>query len=166
MREIYLTNGMVVYVDNDDFEDLNRFAWRCQLTKNENRFYAVRTAKTNSKKETELMHRRIAGIAGLDIDHIDGNGLNNQRSNLRPCTRSQNLANRGTTSANKTGYKGVRKRSTHKSFEAVITFNNRSIHLGSFDNAIDAARAYDKKAVEVHGEFAKTNEHLHHWLKD
>ena len=157
MKEIYLTNGMVVFVDKEDFEDLNQYQWRAMLTRREGKFYAVRTVKIDGHWTTELMHRRLVGIDGLDVDHFDGNGLNNQRCNLRICTRSQNLGNRTACQNNVLRLKGVRKHNLSKKFQAQITFKRKAIYLGLFDTPEEASQAYNTKAKELFGEFAKLN---------
>jgi hypothetical protein len=93
---------------------------------------------------------------GMVVDHINGNGLNNRRSNMRNCTRAQNSANRRPKRGAASPYKGVFPRPDGK-FEASICHDGRKQYLGRFENEIEAARAYDKKAKELHGEFAYLN---------
>jgi len=93
---------------------------------------------------------------GFDVDHIDGNKLNNRRSNLRVATRSQNSANRGPTGGT-SKFKGVRYCKDKGRYRAEIQADGRYIHLGYFDVEVDAARAYDQAAVTHYGEFAYTN---------
>lgn len=103
------------------------------------------------------MHRVIMGEPrGLVVDHIDGNSLNNRRSNLRVCTVSQNHQNqrfRGGLSR----YKGVCFLKKINKWRANIGFDGRRMHIGCFDNEVDAAKAYDRKAGELFGEFAYLN---------
>lgn len=89
------------------------------------------------------------------VDHIDGNGLNNHISNLRWCSVSQNEQNRAMQCNNTTGFKGVHK--NHKRWQARISLNTKTMCLGTFDTPEEAARAYDAKATEIFGEFAKLN---------
>ena len=94
---------------------------------------------------------------GMQTDHIDHNGLDNQRENLRICTVAENQRNRKADSDNASGFKGVcfsRKR--HKWY-AQITVDRKNMHLGSFDSPEEAARFYDLAALAYHGEFARTN---------
>ena len=102
------------------------------------------------------MHSAIIGkVKGMDIDHKDGDGLNNQKGNLRHCTHTENVRYRKIGKNNTTGYKGV---SIHKGqIRAQIGYEKHYIHIGYFQTLEDAAKAYDKKAVELFGPFALTN---------
>lgn len=91
------------------------------------------------------------------IDHIDGNGLNNQKANLRPCSRSQNMANQKIRTSSITGFKGVHFNKRDLVFTAFIRLNRKLKYLGSFKDAQDAAAAYNAAAIENFGEFAKLN---------
>jgi hypothetical protein len=103
VKEIPLTQSKVALVDDEDYEELSKYSWCANRDCKNGNFYARRHANTPSKKEA--MHRQILGLSpsnGRCVDHIDGNGLNNQRSNLRVVARSENLHNRGKQSNNKT----------------------------------------------------------------
>lgn len=153
MKELKLINGQVALVDDEDYEWLSQF--KCYLFKNKKNLYAeVRTTKKRI-----LLHRLIMKAEkGTMIDHIDGNGLNCQKQNLRFCNNSQNLSNRGVNINNTSGYKGVCSPSVgRKKWKACITVNNKSIHLGCFDDKKDAAIAYDEAAKKYFGEFARLN---------
>ena len=106
------------------------------------------------------MHREIMKTPeGMRTDHIDHNDLNNQRYNLRTCTASQNGANRKVNSTPKSSkYKGVYWHTGMKKFVAQIQFKKKSMRLGSFVNEDDAGMAYNKKAIELFGEFAFLND--------
>lgn len=107
------------------------------------------------------LHHHILGtkpIRGVCyIDHIDNNTWNNQRDNLRLCNNSENLCNRGVNSNNKSGYKGVYWRKHRQKWEAEINKDGKRYCLGFFDDPIEAAKVYDAKARELHGEFAYQN---------
>ena len=95
----------------------------------------------------------VHGYMPSEIDHINGDGLDNRIENLRPCTRNENLRNRGTWS--NTGYKGVKK--SKKKYVAQIIINKKNIFLGTYITPQEAAKAYDKAAIQHFGEFAKVN---------
>jgi hypothetical protein len=105
------------------------------------------------------MHRVIAARMGLDlseiIDHMDGNGLNNSRSNLRAATNAQNLQNRGKQKNNTSGIKGVSWDKARSKWAAEIRSQGKRYHLGRFDTKEEAAEAYRKAAKKLHKEFAK-----------
>ena len=151
MKEIQLTKGKVALVDDEDFEYLNQWKWRCLNG------YAKRNDPIgNGKyKDVAMQNQIMKPPPGFVVDHADNNKLNNQKSNLRICTYSQNLANRKIFSTNTTGYKGVSidKKCKHRKWYAQI----KCKVIGYFDNPIDAARAYDAKALEMYGDFARLN---------
>lgn len=157
MREIKLTQGKVALVDDCDFEELNKFKWHAyQCGKN---FYAGRGIWVDGKTYSIKMHRQILGLTTSKIhcDHINGNGLDNRRCNLRKCTHAENQRNVGINRLNKTGFKGVSWHSRDKRFEAKIRIEGVKKHIGYFVSVSDAARAYDEAAKKYHGEFAKLN---------
>ena len=114
-------------------------------------------ARAMIKGNPVYMHRLIMGLPEQNIDHKNGDKLDNRRSNLRLCTQSQNMANTGISKANKTGYKGVFWRKERAKFVAYIVVNRKRKHLGYFTQAIDAAKVYDQAAMEAWGEFAIVN---------
>lgn len=104
------------------------------------------------------LHRLVLGSpVGEDVDHINGDRLDNRKNNLRICSRAQNNFNRGLTDKNRTGYKGVYYHKAAKKFAARIQFMRKSYHLGLFNSKLDAADAYDKAAYKYFGEFARLN---------
>lgn len=158
MKEIELTQGRVALVDDEDYETLAQFKWT--LRKNRGCAYAYRTAYRGGTRRTVLMHRQIIGVPrGVEVDHVNGDGLDNRRSNLRPANRSQNCYNMRRR-RNRSGYKGVRFHSTThraKPWYATIKACGEQTFLGYFSTAEDAARAYDEAAIKIHGRFARLN---------
>ena len=155
-RKIPLTQGKSTTVDDEDFDRLNAYKW--YANKEGNTYYAVRHSKRQNRKMIR-MHREILGFKagdGKQIDHINSNGLDNRRANLRICTRSQNKQNQHSVCGT-SRYKGVCWHKQTKKWQADICLERRQIHLGLFDNEIEAAKAYDAKAKELFGEFAKYN---------
>ncbi|MFA7361991.1 MAG: HNH endonuclease [Candidatus Kapaibacterium sp.] len=150
MKEIKLTQGKVALVDDEDYEYLNQFKWAARFSKK--RYYAHK-AKT---KESIMMHRFILNPPkNMIVDHIDHNGLNNQRNNLRICNNKQNSYNK--QSWGECGYLGVYKRNRNGGYLSRISKDNNSYFLGFFNNKEDAAKAYDIKAKELFCEFANLN---------
>tara|TARA_R110002126_G_scaffold2337_2_gene13445 strand:+ start:3380 stop:3886 length:507 start_codon:yes stop_codon:yes gene_type:complete len=158
MKEIQLTQGKVALVDDEDYEYLNQWKW--YANKFGNIFYAVKNIKIfKGKIRPVLMHRFLSNNKNtkMHTDHINGDGLDNRKINLRICTHSQNLMNRGASINNKTGYKGVSYDKKQNKFKAQIGVNKKNITLLRTNNPIDAARAYNTAAQKYHGEFAQLN---------
>jgi hypothetical protein len=158
VKQVELTRGKVALVDDEDYEWLSQWKWRAYTTLKNKSFYAVRTVRVNDHRTTVRMHRVIMDAPdNLEVDHIDGDGLNNQRSNLRLATRSQNQANCPLSSRNSSGYKGVYRYRPNGRWTARLRKGDRLLHLGCFDDREEAARAYDVAALEYWGEFARLN---------
>lgn len=162
MKEIGLTQGHKTVVDDEDFEFLNLTNWHAYVGHNEH-VYAVRNERISATKRTTLkMHRILIGAkSGELVDHINGNTLDNRKSNLRICNKYQSAQNRGKFAGTQSKFKGVRWHvSEPKHWQAVIKNNRKCISLGYFKSEIEAARVYDSAAIKFHGEFARTNESL------
>jgi hypothetical protein len=155
MIEIPLTQGKVALIDDEDYELIAPYKW-CAADVGGGYWYALRSA-SRAKGGTRLMHRLILGITdrATEVDHINGDGLDNRRGNLRPATRSENQRNSRLRSDNTSGYKGVSL--CGKRWQASIRLHGTLYNVGSFDNPYEAALAYDTKARELHGEFARLN---------
>lgn len=149
-----LTQGKEAVIDAADAERVLAHKWHAFWTGR--RWYAARSIGTSRQRQYVYMHRFILDTpTGLWTDHKDGDGLNNRRSNLRDATPQQNCANSAGRLPGASGYRGVfRKRAK---WGARIGHNGRTIHLGTFADPEDAARAYDEAARQLHGEFAVTN---------
>lgn len=139
-------------VSECDFDRLNKYKWTA--TKPKNVIYAIRPVVKNGKKTTARMHIEIMGQ--IDIDHIDGDGLNNCRSNLRKCTNSENQQNRK-RGYGSSKYKGVSWHKHMRLWRATIVVSGKQKTLGYFKDEIHAAIAYDLAAPIYFGEFASTN---------
>lgn len=159
MKEIVLTQGKVAKVDDCDFEWLSQWEWHANKKTTKSTYYAMRNVRTEDKKQrTVLMHRLIMDAPPeSQVDHRDGDGLNNQRDNLRLATGNQNNCNAGIRRDNSSGYKGVGWLKGNGKWRARIRVNGRSVFLGYFDDKEEAARAHDRAARELHGEFAWLN---------
>lgn len=158
-KEIPLTQGQVAIVDDEDYEWLMQWKWYAIYRKNAKLFYAGRTEKGH--KSILLMHRALLKPEPTElVDHVNRNGIDNRRSNLRVCTRSQNAANMKRKSGS-SEYKGVfRTRGRGKpgrKWAAQICVNYKIFNLGRFDTPEEAKAAYDKAALELFGEFARTS---------
>lgn len=162
-KSIPLSMGKYAIVDPEDFDRVNQFKWHARPGTHKTTFYAVRNIRPIPRQpQFQIhMHRFILGLYRGDpgVDHRDGDGLNNRKSNLRSATAEQNGQNKGIQSRSKSGLKGVtfHKDQTKNPWQAGIRYKYKQIHLGSFPTAIEAARAYNAKALELFGEFARLN---------
>jgi len=153
MKTIELTKGDVALVDDEDYEELNKYKWYS----NGLGYAARKTSMKLGKRKTIAMHRVVNKTPdGMLTDHINMNGFDNRKINLRTCNMSQNRSNTVPVKNKKNKYKGVYK-ANKKSWGAKITIRKKPLYLGMFDNPIDAAKAYDKAAIEYYGVFARPN---------
>lgn len=167
MKVIYINSkkhgSYEVLVDDEDYEELIKYKWG--ITKIGQMYYARRDARKseNFGKYAILIHKQILNLfdKASVIDHIDHNGLNNQKNNLRICTRMQNCRNRrieNLRTINSTSkHKGVGWNKRNRKWRARIVVNKKDMHIGFFKNELEAAKAYDKTALKYFGEFACLN---------
>ena len=158
MKLIPLSQGKFAQVDDEDFEYLNQWKWCAH--KNKNVFYAQRNVLIDGKRKTQLMHVLIMGNnpTRLQIDHIDGIGLNNQKNNLMFCTNQENCMKQHKQNKKCSSiYKGVHWCKSKLKWQSYIKVNFKQIHLGFFAIEEDAARAYDFAAIKYFKNFAHLN---------
>ena len=154
MKEIPLSQNKVAMVDDDMFIYLIQWVWHARFSGTN--LYAERN--DNETGKTVRMHHVIMNITDpVEVDHMDRNGLHNWRDNLRVCTTSQNQANRDRPSNNTSGYKGVSWHKHAGKYRAYITTQGKVYTLGYYADPKEAARAYNTKAHELFGKFARLN---------
>ncbi|MFH1719368.1 MAG: AP2 domain-containing protein [Planctomycetota bacterium] len=158
-RRIPLTCGRFAIVDPEDYDRLAKHKWF--LARSPTSCYAARWQRVRGRNARRKiwMHREVIDVPlGMVCDHINGDGLDNRKANLRPATVSQNLCNRpkrrGRT---RSKYKGLEWDKTQRKWKARIQHDGRRIYLGSFASQIEAAQAYDRKAKALFGRFARPN---------
>lgn len=160
MKEIELTQGKVALVDDADYDWLNQWKWYAAYNRG-SKFSAQRTigSSANGNKGCVHMHRLIAGIIdrSMQVDHIDGNPLNNQRINLRVCTNNENQYNKPPRPNRSSKYKGVWFDKARGKWACAITHNKQRTPIGRFVSETAAALAYNEAAKRHHGEFAWLN---------
>lgn len=152
MKKIKLTKGKYALVDDADYNELMQYKW---YSGNTSKFYAFRSKKVGGNWRQLGMHRHIMQPKeGYQVDHIDNNGLNNQRSNLRVCTQAENSRNKGRRSHNTSGYAGVSFHANTKKWKAQIAVDKKHIYIGIYKTAEEAYKAYCEACLKYHGEFA------------
>jgi len=152
MRKVSLTNGGVSLVDDQDFSKVSGYKW-FRKRNDYNGEVAVTTGRPR-----EYLHRLVMEAPkGMNIDHINGNGLDNRRKNLRICTPAENSRNSKIYSNNTSGFKGLTWHKGSKRWIVRLTKNYKRIHIGYFTDVLEAAKAYNAAAIKHFGGFAKLN---------
>lgn len=143
MRSITLTQGKSATIDTEDYKSISKFKWFAK--KDGKNSYACRSIFVKGKGGTIMMHRQIMDKCpkGKEIDHIDGNGLNNRRSNLRIVSKSQNQLNAGLRIDNSSGFKGVSWDKRHKMWYAYARLSGKQVNLGRYTKITEAVTAYE-----------------------
>src|SRR3990167_473031 len=143
MTELKLSKGKVAIIDDEDFEKVSQWRW-CAFW-NGWKWYVKRTYKKNS---VIYLHRFITDAPkGVEVDHKNGDGLDNRKENLRVCTRTENSRNRAQQKNNTSGYKGVSWNKERRKWDAKIKVGKKHVFIGRFKTKEEAARAYDQVAM-------------------
>ncbi len=155
-RVIRLTRGKVTTVDASDYESLMKFKWYAR--RDGGKWYAARGQRMNGKSTTVYMHRTLMRpTAGMQVDHRDGDGLNNTRLNIRLATSSQNHCNQRLSRRNTSGYKGIWWHKRDRLWAATIRVARKRIHLGYFKEKDNAYKAYCEASKKYHGEYGRVS---------
>lgn len=155
-REVPLTRGLVALVDDEDFALVSQISWQAIVFSHTTYARGWNPAR-GARGGNDYMHRMIMGAkAGQPVDHVNRDGLDNQRVNLRFCSASQNAAN-SVRAIGKHGFRGVVQLPNRPSFKARLSVDGCVIQGGSHPTEIRAGRAYDKLAIKHYGEFATLN---------
>jgi hypothetical protein len=158
-RRIKLTQNKYAIVDAEDYERLSKYKWYANGAKG-HLYAARRTRKQEGTRYRFIyMHQEVIKVAAGEVcDHINHNGLDNRKANLRPASRAENVFHRKKYSkTSRSKYKGITWKNTSKKWQAQIGVNGKKIFLGYFRDEFEAAKAYDKAARKYHGEFAALN---------
>ena len=151
--DFYVVDGQKIIFDAAFRPLLDKFKWA--VNKREHTYYARTCVYVSGKTRNIAMHRLLMGLKAKDVDHINGNGLDNRMENLRWCSQAQNCWNARKRKDSTRPFKGIYFKDN--GWHARIRSGGKEIHLGSFRKPELAARAYDSAARRLRGKFAKTN---------
>jgi len=148
-----------VRIDDEDWLVVSQYRWYVNYSKCTKTFYVRRNIYANGKQTVMRLHRMLLlAKKGEIVDHKNNDTLDNRKSNLRLCTYSENKMNSTIHKESKTSkYKGVGFHKDRQKYQAYIRVNGKQFYLGLYESEIDAAKAYDKKAIELFGDFKKLN---------
>lgn len=149
MKKVKLNTGQFALVDNEDFQRVNQHKWHVNT-----RGYVI--ASIGGRPLS--MHRFVMGQPHCSVDHRYGDKLDNRKRKLRLCNQSQNCGNAKRSINNTSGFKGVSWNKALKKWHSYIMVNRKRKHLGYFVDKLEAAKTYNRAALEYFGEFAKLNE--------
>jgi hypothetical protein len=146
-----------VLIDDEDYEMVSRYNWQVAM-KRGTPYIQCSARDENGKKITKQLAREVTNAPkGVIVDHKSGNTLDNRKQNLRFSNNKTNAQNMRSNINSTSKYKGVSWNSERKKWRAVLKYNDKQVHIGRFNSEEEAARAYDKKALELFGEFARLN---------
>lgn len=156
MKKLKITsitsNSLFTLIDDEDYERCSRYTWYLHKSTHDNYVRGVVDSKL------VYLHKFLLNEYELDVDHKNGNGLDNQRDNLRRASKSNNMCNISLRSDSTSGFKGVSYDKTRGTYRAYITYKGKTRNLGRFYSAERAAQEYNIAAMRYHGEFAVLNE--------
>jgi hypothetical protein len=154
MAQLRLSNGDTALIDDEDLDRVKHRTWHRHFSRGRYSRVVTTFKNENGKTSYVMLHRLVFNAQkGQIVDHINGNTLDNRKSNLRIVTPGQSMCNRGADGGRR--FKGI----TYAvgKYQACISHEGKDYYLGRFTTAEEAARAYDRKAMELHGEFARLN---------
>ena len=152
MKKIPLTQGRFTIIDDEDFEEVNKYKWYVS-----NEYVARMLLPANRRVQISLHRILMNPPPNLQVDHINGDTLDNRRKNLRVVTLRENVINQKLHKNNTSGYKGVSWDKKLEKWETSINPNGKKIRVGFFNSLLEAVEAYNKSAIKYFGEYARLN---------
>ncbi len=147
-----LPHGLFAIVDDEDFERCSQFRWYLN-----SHGYVMREIRRSGARTIQYLSRFVMNApVGVLVDHKEGDLLDNRKSQLRFCTKSQNMCNRGKNKNNTSGHKGVTWDKSRSKWRAQIEVNGKGISLGYFTDVTSASASYAEASLRYHGEFSRT----------